>query len=149
MHRPGRRPHPRPGSGLALGRILWALPCSLVGMALGLGLLLLGGSGRRVGPTFEFALVDRHRQLPEWAARLRFAGITFGHVILGQSHEVLAVLRPHERVHVRQYERLGVFFFLAYPAASLAAWLRGECPHGGNRFERQAVAQAARHLDGA
>lgn len=125
-------------------RRLWALPCSLVGLVLGAMLLALGGSARRVGPTLEFALVAQASQRPRWVRRWRFAGITFGHVILGQSHDLLAPLRRHERVHVRQYERLGVFFFVAYPAASLWAWLRGDCPYAGNRYELEAVAASAR-----
>ena len=130
-------------------RMLWALPCSIVGVVLGLVLVLLGGSFRRVGPTCEVALTVQHQQVPPWARQLRFSGITFGHVILGKSHEVLAVLRPHERVHVRQYETLGVFFFLAYPAASLVAWLQGQCPYAGNHFERQAFAQTAKNTNAA
>ena len=123
--------------------MLWALPCSIVGLAFCLVLVLLGGSVRRVGHTFEAALTAQHLHVPRWARQLDFAAITLGHVILGQSHEVLAVLRSHERVHVRQYERLGLFFFLAYPASSLVAWLQGRCPYAGNRFEQEAVAQAA------
>ncbi len=69
-----------------------------------------------------------------------FAAMTFGHVILGVSHEELARLRAHELVHVRQYERLGVLFFAAYPLASLVAWARGGCPYLGNRFEVEAYA---------
>ena len=129
--------------------MLWALPCSIVGVAFGLVLVLLGGSSRRVGHTVEVALTVQHQQVPYWARQLRFAGITFGHVILGQSHEVLAMLRPHERVHVRQYEKLGVFFFLGYPAASLLAWLQGRCPYAGNRFEQQAFAQVAKNTNAA
>jgi hypothetical protein len=130
-------------------RLLWVLPCSGVGLALALVLLAAGGSARRVGPTLEVALAPHSHQLPPWVQRLRFAGITFGHVILGHSHEVLAVLRAHERAHVRQYEAWGVFFFLAYPAASGLAWWRGQCPYAGNRFERQAVAGNRRPIQGA
>ena len=124
-------------------RWLWALPCSLIGLSLGAGALLLGGSARRVGHTIEIGLVARQQQAPRWAARLPFLAITFGHVIVGQSHEALAALRPHERVHVRQYELLGPCFLIAYPLSSLAAWLRGDCPYRGNRFEREAFARAA------
>ena len=131
-----------PHKALLALRLLWALPCSAIGVALGLLLVGIGGSAKRVGHTIEFALTVHHEQLPKWALRLRFSGITFGHVILGQSHEVLAVLRPHERVHVRQYERLGPLFFIAYPASSLVAMLSGQCPYRGNRFEQEASASA-------
>ncbi len=124
-------------------RWLWALPCSLVGLLLALPLLALGGRGRRVGPTLELALTEQQAQLPRWTRRLPFAAITFGHVILGQSRQALVQLRPHERVHVRQYEQLGPLFLLAYPASSLLAWLQGRCPYRGNHFEQQAFDQAA------
>ena len=121
-------------------RLLWALPCSVVGLALAVPVLCMGGTVRRVEHTLEVALASHQRQLPNWASQLPFAGITFGHVVLGQSHEVLAALRPHERVHVKQYERLGLLFFVAYPASSLVALLRGQCPYRGNRFEQEAYA---------
>jgi hypothetical protein len=70
--------------------------------------------------------------------RLRFHAITLGHVILGTDPPTLARLRAHEQVHVRQYERWGPLFFLAYPAASAWLWLRGGRPYRDNPFERQA-----------
>lgn len=112
-----------------------------------MAVLAAGGSARRVGSTIEVALAARHRGVPVWAHGFRFSAITFGHVILGQSHEVLAVLRPHERVHVRQYERLGLLFFIAYPGSSLLALARGRCPYRDNRFEKQAFAEASGHDD--
>lgn len=130
-------------------RLLWALPCSLIGLSLGALALALGGSARRVGHTLEIALAGQQRQAPRWACRLPFLAITFGHVIVGQSHEALAALRPHERVHVRQYEILGPCFLVAYPLSSLMAWLRGDCPYRGNRFEREAFTQASDRGDAA
>jgi hypothetical protein len=122
--------------------LLWALPCSAIGALLALVVMALGGTARRVGRTLEVGLSVTAARTPRWAATLNFAAITLGHVILGQSHEVLAALRPHEHVHVRQYERLGVFFLVAYPASSLWAWLQGKCPYRDNHFERQAFATA-------
>ena len=119
--------------------MLWALPCSAVGVLLGMIVFCMGGSFRCVGHTIEVALSPAQDQVPHWAARLRFAGITFGQVIVGQSHQVLAELRLHERVHVRQYERLGLLFFVAYPISSLAAWLQGKSPYLANRFEQEAI----------
>jgi hypothetical protein len=124
-------------------RIFWALPCSLVGALLSLPLVCGGASLRRVGHTFEIALSDSENSAPQWAANFKFSAITFGHIIIGSSHEQLAHWRAHERVHVRQYERWGAFFLLAYPAASLWAWMRGECPYRGNGFEKQAYAAAS------
>jgi hypothetical protein len=118
--------------------LLWASPCSLLGLALGLPILLAGGSARRRGRTVEIASSYADCRSDSPLRRLPFAAITFGHVILGTSHAELARLRPHERVHVRQYERWGPLFLLAYPAASLAALLRGRCPYRENRFEVEA-----------
>ncbi|MCA0239789.1 MAG: hypothetical protein LCI02_02935 [Proteobacteria bacterium] len=123
--------------------LVWALPCSLIGLLLGAVAIVLGGSARRVDHTIEIALAAEQRHSPRWARRLPFLAITFGHVIVGQSHEALTLLRPHERVHVRQYEWLGPCFLIAYPLSSLLAWLRGDCPYRGNRFEREAFAQAS------
>lgn len=68
-------------------------------------------------------------------ARLPWQGITFGHVILGTCQPTLQALRSHEWVHVRQYERWGPFFFLAYPLSSLWALLQGRHPYWDNAFE--------------
>ncbi len=135
---------------LSLGaRWLWALPCSLLGLLLAVPALLAGARLRRQGHTLEIGLREQQAQVPRLVRRWPFWAITFGHVILGQSHEVLAALRAHERVHVRQYERLGPLFLLAYPAASMWAWCCGQCPYRGNRFEREAFACETRDSAGA
>ena len=123
-------------------RLLWAAPCSLVGLLLGATLLAFGGSCRRVGHTLEFSRFAACTPPDSVFARLPWQGITFGHVILGSSASALQALRSHERVHVRQYERWGVFFFLAYPLSSLFALLRGHCPYRGNAFEQEAYGEA-------
>ena len=123
-------------------RVLWALPCSVVGALLGMAIVALGGSARRVDHTIEVALAVEQPHTLVWARQFRFSAITLGHVIVGQSHEALAALRAHERVHVRQYELFGPLFFVAYPGASVWALIRGQCPYRGNHFEKQALAQA-------
>lgn len=125
---------------LTLLRMIWALPCSLLGALLGLVVLILGGSLRRVDHTLEFGLRNDSTALPRWARRLGYEAITFGHVIIGQSHSGLQRLRVHERVHVRQYERWGALFLIAYPLSSLHAWWRGGCPYRDNHFEIEAFA---------
>ena len=112
---------------------LWAAPCSLLGLLLALPLLLCGARAGRQQGALEIALWpdDKVRRLP-------FAAITFGHVIIGQNRQLLARLRAHEQVHVRQYQRWGVLFLLAYPAASLWLWLRGKRPYRDNPFEVEA-----------
>jgi hypothetical protein len=119
-------------------RILWASPCSLVGIALAFPVLAAGGTARRVGPALEVVV---HRDaLPSRSPlrRLPFAAITFGHVVVALSGRQLAVLRAHEHVHVRQYEVLGALFFPAYALASLVALARGRSAYAGNAFEVQA-----------
>jgi hypothetical protein len=74
------------------------------------------------------------------------AAITFGHVVLGSNDRALDESRAHERVHVRQYERWGAIFPLAYLAASVAAAARGLSPYGGNAFERQAFREEGEAL---
>ncbi|MGH8630028.1 MAG: hypothetical protein ACREU7_04580 [Burkholderiales bacterium] len=121
-------------------KYLWAAPCSAVGLALAAAVCLAGGSARVVEGVLEVAL--RARPQP---SQLPFQAITFGHVVLGTDHEVLARARAHEQVHVRQYERWGLFFFLAYPASSFYQWCRGRHPYWHNGFEVQAREQS-RHL---
>lgn len=116
-----------------LWRYAWAAPCTLAGLAAGALVLLAGGSVQATHGVLEFAL----RPEP-WRPRLPFHGITLGHVILGTTPAVLARLRAHELVHVRQYERWGPLFFLAYPAASLWRWSQGRHPYRDNPFEVQA-----------
>lgn len=123
-------------------RVLWAAPCSLVGLLALLPVIAAGGSVRRVGPTLEAALRPTQAAVPAPIARWRFGAITLGHVIVGKSHELLVRVRAHERVHVAQYERLGPLFFPAYGIASLVAWWRGGCPYLDNRYEREAFARA-------
>lgn len=121
-----------------LGPRLWAAPASLVGLLLALPLLLRGAHVQRVGGVLEIA--PRRARSTRRSQRARFIAITFGHVVLGESTAVLERWRRHEHAHVRQYERWGVLFFLAYPIASLRAWLCGGRPYWDNAFEREARA---------
>ncbi len=47
------------------------------------------------------------------------AAITFGHTVLARTQADLDASRSHERIHVRQYERWGLFFIPAYLLCSL------------------------------
>lgn len=110
---------------------LWAAPATLVGL---LACVLVCWRGARM------QLVDGVLEVaPRYCRRRtngpRFIAITLGHVILGESTEVLARWRRHERVHVRQFEQWGILFFLAYPAAGVWAWLCGRRPYWDNVFE--------------
>lgn len=115
---------------------LWAAPCTAVGLLAAAVACLWGARARVVEGVLEVALgAAPHRP------RLPFQAITLGHVVVGVDAEVLARVRAHEQVHVRQYERWGLLFFLAYPAASLHAWLRGGDAYRDNAFEREARAK--------
>jgi hypothetical protein len=125
---------------LSVLRLLWASPTSLLGVLLALPVVAAGGTVRRIGHTLEVALRRRTLANDSVWRRSRFGAITLGHVIIGRTHAELARLRAHERVHVRQCERLGPLFLPAYAASSVAAWWRGDCPYRGNRFEIEAYA---------
>ena len=74
----------------------------------------------------------------------RFAAMTLGHVILGCSADMLAQLRTHEHVHVRQAERWGILFIPAYLLAGVWQIFRGRHVYYDNPFEREAFATAGR-----
>jgi hypothetical protein len=120
-------------------RWLWAAPWSLLGLVLTAPALLVGARPRWVGRTLEVS----GGRLSHWMAEhgpFGVVAITLGHVILGRDEATLQLLRAHERVHVRQYERWGPLFVPAYLANSAWHWLHGRHPYLDNGFERQARA---------
>lgn len=120
-------------------RYLWAFPTTCVGL-LFLPLALLSGGGYHVVDgvlEIHGGLVDRFLRrctLLEGGA----SAMTLGHVVLGRDELLLELTRPHERVHVRQCERWGIFFLPAYGIASLIALARGGNVYRDNAFEREA-----------
>lgn len=117
---------------------LWVAPASLIGLLL--AVTLVGRSGRL---RWHSGVLEGAGGLPGWLlAHLPFVGpveaITLGHVVLACSKQALNATRRHERVHVAQFERWGGLFLLAYPAASLWAWLNGRRPYLDNCFEIEA-----------
>lgn len=122
-----------------IARYVWASPCTAVGLCLIAPAFLFGASARVVDGVVEVAV-----PLIECPALLRalpFNAITFGHVVVATSEAELERLRTHEHEHVRQYERWGVLFYAAYPAASFWQLLRGHRPYRDNWFEIQARAK--------
>lgn len=107
---------------------IWALPGSLIG-------LLFAPFFDRHHVTRGVLLCDGAR----WPRRLgwRYRAITFGHVVLSVD-ELDAHTLEHELVHVRQYERWGIFFFPAYVWSSLRARLKGGDAYRDNAFEVEA-----------
>jgi hypothetical protein len=119
-------------------RYVWAAPATAIGLAL---LLLAARNGRIAivdgvieahGPLLRRAL-GGFALLPGGVA-----AVTLGHVVVGRDAEALEETRPHERVHVGQYERWGPLFLPAYAAASVWALARGGHAYFDNWFEREA-----------
>jgi hypothetical protein len=132
----------------ALRRCLWAAPATAIGLGLAAIACLLGATARVEQGVIEVAggrLASSLRFLP---CSMRILAITFGQVVLGVSHSVLAQERVHEHAHVRQYERWGALFFPLYLGSSGVQLVRGGHPYRDNAFERQAF-QAAASRDGS
>ncbi len=119
-------------------KMVWAAPWSVVGLCIGLGSCMTGGKAKRSGNVLEF-----HGGLAKWLLQLTpvdAIAITIGHVVLGRSETALDISRDHERVHVRQYERWGIFFVPAYFFLSGLLWIRGKDAYRDNPFEVEAYA---------
>ena len=124
--------------GLRLLAYLWASPWTLFGLCWGALALFTGGGGQVVQGVVEF-----HGGLSAWLLRRAplvggAAAITFGHTVLARTQDDLDASRSHERIHVRQYERWGIFFIPAYLLWSLWLLLRGRSPYWDNPFEKEA-----------
>lgn len=133
-------PAPLPRRLARFARYVWAAPCTLVGLLLVSPAFLFGARARVVEGVIEIAapLYEGPGDQTWWP----FRAITFGHVVIARKTTELELLRAHEHAHVRQYEKWGISFFLAYPAASLWQLLRGGRPYLDNWFEVEARAQA-------
>ncbi len=123
---------------------VWAFPNTLLGL-LAVALAKVGGGN----VVIVKGVVEAHGgYLPKLFKALAFfspipfgiAAITLGHVIIGQNQFELDRCRRHEHVHVRQYERWGIFFIPAYFMASFIALLKGKDVYRGNYFEVEAFA---------
>ncbi len=119
---------------------VWAAPCTVVGLCLASPALFFGGGLQVVAGVVE-VFMFRHGEPNVILRLLPFNAITFGHVVMAKTEADLHRLRAHELEHVRQYEKWGVLFFVAYSAASLWELLRGGRPYWDNWFEVQARAK--------
>jgi hypothetical protein len=125
---------------LRIAAILWASPYTALGLTLGLAGLCTGGRVQRRGPVVEF-----YGGFVRWfVAHLppgpTTMGFTLGHTVLGQTAAGLDLVRNHELVHVRQFERWGPVMGPAYLLSSLVLWLLRRDPYRENPFEREAYA---------
>ena len=116
----------------------WASPNSLIGLVIGVTMILLGASTRRVAGVLEVAGGLVGTVLGPKRIALPWRAITLGHVILGIDAAALDDSRAHEHVHVRQYEQWGPLFLPAYVASSLWQLACGRRCYRDNWFERQA-----------
>ena len=119
-------------------KLLWAAPCSAVGIVLAGVLLTLGGKAKWSSGALEVTYRHSLAGCGKLASKLPFRGIVFGHVILAVTREELRTIGPHERVHVEQYECWGPLFLLAYGASSFWQLVNGRSPYWYNYFEVQA-----------
>jgi hypothetical protein len=118
----------------------WAAPNTALGAVAGLVMLCLGGRMRFVDGVAELHGGRVGRVLARLPDPIRFGAMTLGHVIVGIDEAELRALREHEHVHVRQYERWGLFFLPAYALSSAWEAARGRSGYRNNCFERQAYA---------
>ena len=126
-------------------KLLWASPCSALGLAIAALPWAAGGTARWSDGALEVTYRADRSACGARARRFPIRGIVFGHVILAVTREELARIGPHERIHVEQYERWGPLFLLAYAASSLWQLARGRDAYRHNRFELE----AREHLGGA
>lgn len=115
-----------------LFRYIWAAPCTALGICFALPALLLGGGIRIAAGVVEVFVSNTRSKLLE---SLSFCAITFGHLVIAKTEGDLHRLREHEHEHVRQYEKWGALFFVAYPAVSFWQLLQGRRPYWDNCFE--------------
>lgn len=123
----------------ALAAYAWAAPGTAVGLGLAALAALVGARARLLDGVIEVALWPGGHPGP-LARALPFTAITFGHAVIAVTWREQDRLRAHEREHVRQYERWGVVFFVAYPLSSLWQMVRGRHYYWDNWFEVQARA---------
>jgi len=118
-------------------RYFWVLPVSCIGILLLPFVIFSGGTVAIAAGVIEAEggilrfLLSRRRYF-------KIDALTIGHVIIGYNRESLTRSRKHEHVHVRQYERWGLFFPILYLLSSAGALFRGMDPYWDNRFEREA-----------
>lgn len=118
--------------------ILWALPWTAVGLFFGGITLITGGSARRADRMLEFYGGWLPWFLDTFPLVKGARAVTFGHTVIARSDHDASACRDHERVHVRQYERWGIFFGFAYVLCWVWLWARGRDPYRDHPFEREA-----------
>jgi hypothetical protein len=126
-------------------KILWAAPVSLFALPL-LPLAIWRAQWRVhdgvleiISPALAWFL--RGPWFRALAGSGGFAAATIGHVVIARDSACMDACRVHEHVHVRQAERWGAFFPLAYVFAGLLAAVRERrwsAYYASNPFEIEA-----------
>ena len=108
---------------------LWALPVTAIGCSFALVAIATGGDVRCRRGVIEVhgGVIGRALRGNRWWRG--GAAMTFGHVILARDAECLERSRPHELVHVRQFERYGPFLLPIYVLVGVWLRWRGYDPH--------------------
>ena len=113
---------------------LWVFPNSFLGLFVGLLGLATGGKWQ-----WRRGCVEFYGGFVTWLlVRLRVMAMTLGHTIIGQEEKELEIVRDHEQVHVRQYERWGPFFIPLYSWYSVCLWFQKRDCYRENPFEVEA-----------
>lgn len=127
-----------------LFRYLWTSPNTLLGIFIALINRLSGGKSSVVAGVLEihgpFAQAILKRFVPLGG---RAMALTLGHVVLGADEIILKKTRSHERIHVQQYEKFGIFFLPLYLFATLVSWGLGKRPYRDNWFEKEAYSKTS------
>lgn len=119
-------------------RYCWVLPVSCLGLVLIPFVIISGGAVWFRDGVIEAEGGILSFLLSRLLSRFDIDALAIGHVILGQNQDSLNRCRDHEQVHVKQYERWGLFFPLLYLLFSAVALARGLDPYRDNRFEQEA-----------
>lgn len=121
-----------------VAKLLWASTWSIWGLGVGAVGLLTGGGVRRRGRILEFwgGILPLFLKYFPFVAGSPVA--TFGHVVLGRCERYLDACRPHQLIHVQQYERWGPLFVPTYLTLWFVLWCCGKRPYYDNPFEREA-----------
>jgi hypothetical protein len=126
-----------------LAGLIWAAPITLIGVLFAVVIRFTGGRIEKHGIAWEASNGAAFQLLSLLNPRQKIAAITFGHIIIARDTAIANELRAHEHAHVRQTERWGIFFPLAYLMASIVAWVQGGDAYLDNSFEIEARAVAA------
>ncbi len=124
---------------------IWVLPITLIGFCFAIIIRASGGEIAKYGIAWEASGGRAPQLLWLFNPWLNIDAITLGHIIIASDNATARRLRAHEQAHVRQYERWGVFFPLAYLVASALAAINGGDAYRDNVFEVDARCAEVSH----